>query len=81
MAVAVMPEDHQRSEYANADAAHIANHDPARVLAECAAKRTIVEIYEVAGDIPPPDSGWHLMKEALEALAGVYADHPDFPVP
>lgn len=33
------PEDHPQS---MADAAHIARHDPARVLAECAAKRAII---------------------------------------
>lgn len=54
------------------NAAHIARHDPARVLAECEAKRRIVEWmsdeveYVVFGD------------DVLRALATVYADHPDY---
>src|SRR5438067_2058538 len=40
------------------DAAHIARHDPARVLAECEAKRRIVELHAVvvANEwVNPPD--------------------------
>lgn len=36
-----------------ADAEHIARHDPARVLAECAAKRSIVGMHQ-----PMKDDGW-----------------------
>jgi hypothetical protein len=51
------------------DAVHIARHDPARVLAECEAKRRIVEWYgEEPGRVGP----------ALGMLAAVYADHPEF---
>ena len=61
-------------------ATHIARHDPARVLAECEAKRQIVELHaevEKAGascavcweDYPCP---------TLRILTSVYADHPDF---
>jgi hypothetical protein len=54
------------------DAQFVAHHDPARVLAECAAKRHIVEWasdeveWVVYGD------------DMLRALAAVYADHPDY---
>ena len=47
-------------------AGHIARHDPARVLAECDAKRRIVERRN------------HLDGPTLRALAAVYADHPDW---
>lgn len=45
--------------------AHFARHVPARVLAECEAKRWIVEV-------APSLEG------VLGALASVYADHPDY---
>ena len=47
--------------------------DPARVLAECEAKRRIVDAacLDVWEGHPLSDS-------ALMALAAVYADHPDF---
>jgi hypothetical protein len=43
------------------------SHDPARVLAECEAKRRIVEWCSDFMQWPP-----------LYALAAVYADHPDY---
>jgi hypothetical protein len=64
--------------------AHIARHDPARVLAECAAKRRVLETlrsYE-------PDTEWGVVRDmgmrgnnaagAVRALAAVYASHPDY---
>jgi hypothetical protein len=45
------------------NAEHIARHDPARVLAECAAKRVILR---------------NANYTALNALAAVHADHPDY---
>lgn len=57
---------------------------PPRVLAECAAKRAIVERWEDW----PADAGWrgdaadagHLqaVDHAARAIAAVYADHPDY---
>lgn len=44
-------------------AGHIARYDPARVLAECAAKRAVIPY-------SPP--------KTLQHLAAVYADHPDY---
>lgn len=72
-----------------ADLAHIARHDPARVLAECEAKRAIVQVrealdqearrvgltdYERATDVRATRIG---LDVAIKALATVYADHPD----
>ena len=102
----VTPED----EYAREDdppdaiAEHIARHDPARVLAECEAKRRIVTEHEItyhvhhrravgtpAGFVDVADSGHYQRCDAddldgaepfgcatLQALAGIYADHPDY---
>jgi len=67
-------------------AGHIARHDPARVLAECEAKRRIVERH--ADETPYCSSGaWEDTTHAemsgvvcptLALLASVYADHPDY---
>ena len=72
-----------RVERSGATAAHIARHDPARVLAESESKRAIVEVhYEVpASDIKWSNcgvcmSGWPCV--TLRHLAAVYADHPDY---
>lgn len=64
--------------------AHIARHDPARVLVECNAKRYIVEIHR----------SWHICPDedavedddatkpepclTLRIAAAVYSDHPDY---
>lgn len=56
---------------------HIARHDPARVLAECGAKRRIVENAEgreSGGHVSWPGV-WLLV---LRLLALPYADHPDY---
>ena len=59
-------------------AEHIARHDPARVLAECEAKRRIVELCEIVADLPDVDtSAFTLALNTLEDLARPYADHPD----
>lgn len=52
------------------NAAHIARHDPARVLREVAAKRAIVERYAKAPD-------W-AGGEDVRLLAAVWSDHPDY---
>ena len=72
------------SDWGKALADHIARHDPARVLAECEAKRRIVE--ELA--IPYIAERRRLMNgqpswgdehpELLLWLALPYADHPDY---
>lgn len=57
---------------------HAARHDPARVLAECKAKREIVHLHDAVqyGDFDA--DAWTAMKDALRSLAAVYADHPDY---
>jgi hypothetical protein len=58
----------------SAAADHIARHDPARVLAECAAKRAIVERYVWLHE--NGDTGGR--EDDLRALAKVYVDHFEF---
>lgn len=52
---------------------------PARILAECAAKRALVE---AAGAYSPElehgDNGEWAFDITLRTLAAVYADHPDY---
>ncbi|MFB6626495.1 MULTISPECIES: DUF6221 family protein [unclassified Streptomyces] len=56
-------------------AAHIARHDPARVLAEVEAKRRILSAYEnYDNDAPELD----VPESVLRLLALPYADHPDY---
>ena len=68
-----IPDEGDQGEYIN----------PARVLAECEAKRRIVEAsrsyHESDQDPDPddPDGGWAL-SIALRALALPYADHTDW---
>jgi len=58
-------------------AAHIARHDPARVLAECAAKRRIVKAYEFETDTPP-DGTDQPPAMALRLLALPYSDRDGY---
>ncbi|MEV6696204.1 DUF6221 family protein [Streptomyces sp. NPDC051453] len=51
--------------------AHIARHDPARVLAEVEAKRRLLLWAESA------EGGYHLLP-VVDNLVGIYSDHPDF---
>lgn len=64
------------------DGTHIARHDPARILREVAAKRSIIaehrrfmaeERRRMNGWVP---NEWDL--PILKALAAAYSDHPDF---
>jgi hypothetical protein len=57
---------------------HIARHDPARVLAECEAKRRIVERCTPLSDMQVRRQTRALATDVLCALASVYADHPEF---
>lgn len=68
-----------------ADARHVARWSPSRVLAECAAKRAIIETIRTldAGTarLSPPYVAalrCQLMMTVIMPLASVYADHPDF---
>lgn len=57
-------------------AAHIARHDPARVLAECEAKREIVRLHATDADCREARNRHGC--ETLIALVAVFSDHPDF---
>lgn len=66
---------------ADANGAHIARHDPARVLAECEAKRRVVNMWA------DPFGQWSAAQAdaaraqkdlTLRLLALPYADHPDY---
>lgn len=60
--------------------------DPARVLAECEAKRRLVEAFAVDANTEDPSTGDMRSPESLEAaahvvlrtLATIYASHRDF---
>lgn len=68
------------------DAMHIARHDPARVLAEVAAKRRIIDrqeqiIASLAGEPLLADGNFLTLRDAgavLRLLALPYADHADY---
>ncbi len=52
---------------------------PARILAECEAKRRIVEAArEYSPELQYGDNGEWAFDLTLRALAAVYADHPDY---
>jgi hypothetical protein len=64
---------------------HIARHDPARVLVECAALRAVVALHHeylgvcthcVDAFAPEKRESWPC--QSLRALAKPYADHPDY---
>ncbi|HMH90612.1 MAG TPA: DUF6221 family protein [Streptosporangiaceae bacterium] len=68
-------------------AAHIARHDPARVLREVTAGRRILELHLPDEDSPDADpdeprcqrcqeSAWPC--STLRALAAIWSDHPDY---
>lgn len=61
------------------DAAHIARHHPARVLAECEAKRSIVAECEATINNGVSPSAVVMAELVLAHLAKVYSDHPDYP--
>lgn len=59
---------------------HIARHDPARVLADVAAKRALLRVIHRTEDDTAMYWGaeWSATGSALRYLAQPYADHPDF---
>lgn len=67
----------------DADKAHIARHDPARVLRDIEARRSIVDQYAevAANDVDDVEyaHGWaNALGLAVRHLATVYADHRDY---
>lgn len=69
-------------------AEHLVRHDPATVLADIAAKRAIIELYNTAKAAAEASTDTVLAgaaklnlrayEKALRALAAVYAKHPDY---
>lgn len=66
---------------------HCAQQNPARVLAECAAKRTIIAMHETYASSVHESvgiaafgarCGQEVTGDALTSLAAVYRDHPDY---
>ena len=55
--------------------AHIARHDPARVLHEVAAKRAIIRWH---GGLDADYDYGTFPDDIIAALAAVYSDHPDY---
>lgn len=53
-------------------------YGPARVLAECAAKRAVVDLVEATNNPDVPADAWTVAKEAVRLLAIPYRDHPDY---
>ena len=58
--------------------AHIARHDPARVLAEVAAKRAILAEFEEARGLHSRRDEVAALYFSLRQLAAVYATHPAY---
>lgn len=57
-------------------AEHVTRHDPARVLAECEAKRPLIHRWQNA--TPDGDDWAQEAWAAMCAWAVAYADHPDY---
>lgn len=78
----------ESDELRTADGAHIARHDPARVLREVVAKRALLRRHEIAVDAAEVAAGTVLagaarlrragFEDVLEHLASVWSDHPDY---
>jgi hypothetical protein len=56
---------------------------PARVLAECDVKRRLVEAVQYLAGLPermtmPDAKSAYMLEEAIQAMAAIYADHPDY---
>lgn len=62
------------------DRAHIARNNPTRVLAECAAKRQIIDLHKAFGEQNERGAKamWFATGGVLKILATVYDDHPDY---
>jgi hypothetical protein len=59
--------------------------EPGRMLAECAAKRQIIELHDgdhecASGQLDAliVGTGWHTIDPTLKLLALAYAEHPDY---
>ena len=59
-------------------AAHIARHDPARVLRGCTAVRAVIA--ELLRREATDDDSDPYLEDLVRELAAVYADHPDYDI-
>lgn len=57
-------------EVGDADEDHIARHDPARVLRQCAAMRVALDWYINDDEM--------VMAATINAIAAIWSDHPDY---
>lgn len=72
-------DDEGGNELTQVTATHIAHYDPARVFAECDAKREIVDrLCDAALLVDLHPDAWALAKVMVAHLAAVYSDHPDY---
>lgn len=62
------------------DAAHIARHDPARVLREVAALRKIMDVLSLRVDIDGQGTVGYTYGgiKAIKAVASIWSDHDDY---
>ena len=74
--LARIAEDEHEATIAKAEFAHggYGSYGPTRVLAECAAKRAIVDAF----DPEAPDLDPYVGRDVMQMMASVYADHPDY---
>ncbi len=82
---AVVISDHGAYPPDEATAQHIARWDPARVLAECEAKRRIIDLadesvvyWATRGSDSKEEGKMWMYGDVLKLLALPYADHPDY---
>ena len=60
-------------------ASHVARHDPARVLREIAAKRAIIDVWQIAEQTHDIlGDGFIALDRAVRTLADIYADHAEY---
>lgn len=61
-------------------AQHIARHDPARVLRQCAALRSVLDTYRLFNETRDyPAEAWIAMRDgALRPIAAIWSDHRDY---
>jgi hypothetical protein len=69
---------HRMGPFAVHNAAHIARHDPARTLAEVAARRTIIDRTERSGNIKLAWVEYEVLAGVIRDLALPYVDQPGY---
>ena len=62
----------------HSNAEHIARHNPARILAECKAKRAIIDAIRRQEEDDDPMAWIVASGILLKTMAAVYADHEDY---